>query len=52
MERKRPFFLALSSYFIGYLYVCCMLLGLAGKKHGFRSWVYFTVLTFAALCFY
>lgn len=28
------------------------LLGLAGKKHGFRSWVYFTVLTFAALCFY
>lgn len=28
------------------------LLGLAGKKHGFRSWVYFTVLTFTALCFY
>lgn len=28
------------------------LLGLAGKKHGFRNWVYFTVLTFTALCFY
>ena len=45
MERKRTFFLALSSYFIGYLYVCCMLFGFTD----FDSAVEWYALLFAAV---
>ena len=45
MERKRTFFLALSSYFIGYLYVCCMLFGFTDSD----SAVEWYALLFAAV---
>lgn len=44
----------LSAWAVLVLTAGCILaiLSLTGRKHGFRNWLYFTVGTFTALCFY